>query len=86
MPFPTQQILFHDQTEATDGDRAQQREGWPAGKKDVPKTRTIGGMLKQISEMKMSRAKDFGEKQPPHFSKAESQESRDRQSPSQDQS
>ena len=86
MPFPTQQILFHDQTEATDGDRAQQREGWPAGKKDVPKTRTIGGMLKQISEMKMSRAKDFGEEQPPHFSKAESQESRDRQSPSQDQS
>jgi small conductance mechanosensitive channel len=31
LPFPTQQILFHDQTEATDGDRARQREGWPAG-------------------------------------------------------
>ena len=30
LPFPTQQILFHDQTEATDGDRTQQREGWPA--------------------------------------------------------
>ena len=29
LPFPTQQILFHDQTEATDGDRAAQREGWP---------------------------------------------------------
>ncbi|MGB3541699.1 mechanosensitive ion channel family protein [Rubrivirga sp.] len=29
LPFPTQQILFHDQTEATDGDRTQQREGWP---------------------------------------------------------
>ena len=29
LPFPTQQILFHDQTEATDGDRANQREGWP---------------------------------------------------------
>ena len=31
LPFPTQQILFHDQTEAADGDRTQQREGWPAG-------------------------------------------------------
>ncbi|TCZ57311.1 mechanosensitive ion channel family protein [Roseicella aquatilis] len=30
LPYPTQQILFHDQTEATDGDRARQREGWPA--------------------------------------------------------
>lgn len=29
LPFPTQQILFHDQTEETDGDRAHQREGWP---------------------------------------------------------
>ncbi|MGD2180866.1 mechanosensitive ion channel family protein [Lusitaniella coriacea] len=30
LPFPTQQILFHDQTEETDGDRSRQREGWPA--------------------------------------------------------
>ena len=30
LPFPTQQILLHDQTEAADGDRAKQREGWPA--------------------------------------------------------
>jgi small-conductance mechanosensitive channel len=29
LPFPTQQVLFHDQTEETDGDRTQQREGWP---------------------------------------------------------
>lgn len=36
LPFPTQQILFHDQTEATDGDRAHQREGWPAGSEAVP--------------------------------------------------
>jgi small conductance mechanosensitive channel len=39
MPFPTQQVLFHDQTEATDGDRRKQREGWPAGKGDVPPAR-----------------------------------------------
>ncbi|MGG5808243.1 YetF domain-containing protein [Falsiroseomonas sp. CW058] len=29
LPYPTQQMLFHDQTEASDGDRARQREGWP---------------------------------------------------------
>ena len=31
LPFPTSVILFHDQSETTDGDRATQREGWPAG-------------------------------------------------------
>ena len=39
LPFPTQQILWHDQTEATDGDRQSQREGCPAGKGDVPQSR-----------------------------------------------
>jgi small conductance mechanosensitive channel len=33
LPYPTQQVLFHDQTEVTDGDRSRQREGWPAGVK-----------------------------------------------------
>jgi len=32
MPYPTSQMLFHDQTEETDGDRMRQREGWPAGR------------------------------------------------------
>ena len=31
IPYPTMQVLLHDQTEATDGDRARQREGWPEG-------------------------------------------------------
>jgi small-conductance mechanosensitive channel len=31
LPFPTQVLLFHDQTETTDGDRNAQREGWPGG-------------------------------------------------------
>jgi small-conductance mechanosensitive channel len=31
LPFPTQVVLFHDQTEVVDGDRKRQREGWPAG-------------------------------------------------------
>ena len=30
LPFPTRVVLLHDQTEETDGDRALQREGWPA--------------------------------------------------------
>ncbi|MBT9393434.1 mechanosensitive ion channel family protein [Hymenobacter sp. NST-14] len=39
LPFPTQQILFHDQTEETDGNRQTQREGWPAGPGNVPSSR-----------------------------------------------
>lgn len=52
LPFPTQQILFHDQTEETDGDRSRQREGWPAGKKDVPKPRSISDSLRKLAEMR----------------------------------
>ena len=33
LPYPTSVVLFHDQTEETDGDRTAQREGWPAGDK-----------------------------------------------------
>jgi small-conductance mechanosensitive channel len=36
LPFPTRQVLFHDQSEQTDGDRAAQREGWPAGRDTAP--------------------------------------------------
>lgn len=50
LPFPTQQILFHDQTEANDGDRARQREGWPAGKGQVPQSRSISSSLKRLAE------------------------------------
>ncbi len=31
LPFPTRVVLLHDQTEASDGDRVRQREGWPKG-------------------------------------------------------
>ncbi len=41
LPFPTQQILFHDQTDEHDGDRKKQREGWPT-RGDDPKPRPIG--------------------------------------------
>ena len=41
MAYPTQVVLFHDQTEETDGDRTRQREGWPAGQ-NPPQPRPIG--------------------------------------------
>jgi small-conductance mechanosensitive channel len=41
LPFPTTQVLFHDQTEDTDGDRRRQREGWPAGDEEPPAQRSI---------------------------------------------
>lgn len=46
MPFPTHQILFHDQTEETDGDRRHQREGWPVGPGDVPRADRIARALR----------------------------------------
>jgi small conductance mechanosensitive channel len=52
LPFPTQQILFHDQTEATDGDRRRQREGWPAGKGEVPKPYGIGLAIDRLAQSK----------------------------------
>jgi hypothetical protein len=30
LPYPTSQVLWHDQTEEIDGDRQRQREGWPS--------------------------------------------------------
>ena len=58
MPFPTQQILFHDQTEETDGNRNRQREGWPAYGK-VPNSRSIGGSLDRlIKNQSQSRSED----------------------------
>lgn len=52
LAFPTYQILFHDQTEETDGDRSRQREGWPAGKSKVPKPRRIDDTILQLAEMR----------------------------------
>ena len=47
MPYPTQVHLFHDQTEEFDGNRAKQREGWPAGSKSVPKQARIADSLRR---------------------------------------
>ncbi|MDM9385831.1 mechanosensitive ion channel family protein [Chlorogloeopsis sp. ULAP01] len=61
LPFPTQQILFHDQTEETDGDRSRQREGWPAGKGKVPKPRRISDSLQKLAEMRSQRNGSTGD-------------------------
>jgi len=55
LPYPTRQILFHDQTEETDGDRSKQREGWPAGNKKVPQPRSISGSLRRLAQMRAQR-------------------------------
>jgi small-conductance mechanosensitive channel len=47
IPFPTQQVLFHDQTEEFDGDRARQREGWPAGRPSASAPRPLARVLAQ---------------------------------------
>ncbi|TNC13027.1 mechanosensitive ion channel family protein [Methylobacterium terricola] len=39
LPYPTSQVLFHNQTESVDGDRTRQREGWPAGAHPPPSRR-----------------------------------------------
>ena len=36
LPYPTTTVLLHDQTDMADGDRARQREGWPARGSDSP--------------------------------------------------
>ena len=50
LPFPTQHVLFHDQTEETDGDRSSQREGWPVGKSEAPKSRSIADALGKVGQ------------------------------------
>jgi small-conductance mechanosensitive channel len=63
LPYPTRQILFHDQTEETDGNRARQREGWPAGNNQVPKPGSISGSLRRLAQM---RAQNDGNDSEPH--------------------
>lgn len=49
LPYPTHLLLFHDQTEETDGDRGRQREGWPAGAgRELPRPRRIGDAVRAL--------------------------------------
>jgi small conductance mechanosensitive channel len=47
MPYPTHQILFHDQTEETDGDRSHQRGGWPARQGNIPQPRSVAAVIQK---------------------------------------
>jgi small-conductance mechanosensitive channel len=60
LPFPTYQVLFHDQTEESDGDRRHQREGWPAGGGTAPQPRRIGDMIGRLAEMRMEEVQGSG--------------------------
>ena len=61
LPFPTQQILFHDQTEETDGDRARQREGWPAAKNgDAPRALNLSRSMLTMVKAQRDSEKDGG--------------------------
>ncbi len=57
LPYPTRQILLHDQSEQTDGDRRTQREGWPAGDKEVPGPRSIAGAISSTAPPPQNEAK-----------------------------
>jgi small-conductance mechanosensitive channel len=57
LPFPTQHVLFHDQTEETDGDRSRQREGWPAGQGPVPEAHGMGSAIDRLRATLLNREK-----------------------------
>lgn len=62
LPFPTQVVLFHDQTEETDGVRGKQREGWPKGD-NPPAPRGVAAMLgKRDERAEGGRVQDRGER------------------------
>ena len=48
---PTTQVPFHNQTQASDGDRGRQRQGWPAGD-NVPEPRHINALTISPSDNK----------------------------------
>jgi small conductance mechanosensitive channel len=56
LPFPTYQLLFHDQTEDSDGDRSLQREGWPALQGNVDSNpRPRWAVMREFEEMGRER-------------------------------
>ncbi len=66
LPFPTQQILFHDQTETTDGDRTQQREGWPVpASGTAPEPARISLAVREAASAASSAAASSGQPSSP---------------------
>jgi len=54
LPYPTTQVLFHDQTEDGDGDRRRQRECWPARSQDESQPRNVAHVLYNYLGMRHS--------------------------------
>ena len=86
LPFPTQQILFHDQTEETDGDRSRQREGWPVQpNQESPKSLSLSrAILAAARNQQQNASQDSSSQQdrsgePNRQSRNELNNSRDRQ-------
>lgn len=48
LPFPTHQVLLHDQTDEFDGDRSLQREGWPLRPGDTPRASRVVDALRSL--------------------------------------
>ena len=61
LPYPTQVVLLHDQTEEADGDRTRQREGWPVGD-NPPKAMTLAGAVHKLAENAADASDRSGEK------------------------
>ncbi len=59
LPFPVVTLLFHDQTDETDGDRQRQREGWPAGD-NPPRPRNLPRALERARTRRLSARKPDG--------------------------
>ncbi len=67
LPFPTQQILFHDQTEETDGDRSRQREGWPVTpESDPPRALNLSRSVLTMVQNQRSQRQNGPQKQSNH--------------------
>jgi small conductance mechanosensitive channel len=64
LPFPTEVVLFHDQTEETDGDRKRQREGWPAGA-TPPAPRHLNRIMIEREGERPDRPGSTGQKENP---------------------
>ncbi|MDX1951114.1 MAG: mechanosensitive ion channel family protein [Verrucomicrobiota bacterium] len=61
LPYPTQQILFHDQTEETDGNRKAQREGWAVGNGSAPRRGNLASALHRLADLQESGLKKRSE-------------------------
>jgi small conductance mechanosensitive channel len=52
--YPTQQLLLHDQTEESNGDRKQQRAGWPARDAETTRPKRIVDALEPVLDSQQS--------------------------------